>query len=150
LRRKLLISVAAIAILLVIAFGAGVAVFFSPFVTHYIESDAFRTAMEQETAKGLHFPRAHYALIRRTGAVTAQSDSLEAENGQKAMKSLKAHGISAKFDPWGVFLRQWRFADVVVQSGDVEIQIYKANPEAVPRKPWFAVFFTEQSLSRKG
>jgi hypothetical protein len=27
-----------------------------------------------------------------------------------------------------------------VQSGDVEIQIYKANPEAVAPKPWFAIF----------
>jgi len=24
------------------------------------------------------------------------------------MKSLDAHSITAKFDPWGVFLRQWR------------------------------------------
>jgi hypothetical protein len=40
----------------------------------------------------------------------------------------------------GLFVRQWRFADVRVQSGDVEIQIYKANPEAVAPKPWFAIF----------
>ena len=56
------------------------------------------------------------------------------------MKSLDAHGISARFDPWGVFVRQWRFTDVHVQSGDVAIQIYQANPEAVKPKPWFAIF----------
>jgi len=123
-----------------IAFAAGIAAFFSPLVTRYIESNGFRTTMEQETAKGLHFPWARYAPIRRTGAGTVQSDSFEAENGQKAMKSLGAHGIAAKFDPWGVFSRQWRFTDVRVKSGDVEIQIYKANPEAVPTKPWFAIF----------
>jgi hypothetical protein len=99
LRRKVLTLAAAIAIFLVIAFAAGVAVFFSPLITHYVESDAFRAAMEQETAKGLHFPRARYAPIRRTSAVTAQSESLEADNGEKAMKSLVAHGIAAKFDP---------------------------------------------------
>jgi ABC-type sugar transport system substrate-binding protein len=83
LRRKVLILAAAIAIFLAIAFAAGVAVFFSPLLTHYVETDAFRTAMEQEAAKGLHFPRARYAPIRRTGAVAAQSESLEADNGQK-------------------------------------------------------------------
>jgi hypothetical protein len=135
-----LILAVAIAIFLVIAFASGVAVFLSPLLTHYGEGDAFRTAMEQETAKGLHFPRVRYAPIRRTSAVTAQSESLEADNGEKAMKSLIAHGIAAKFDPWGIFLRQWRFDSVHVESGDVEIQIYEAHPEAVRPKPWFAIF----------
>jgi hypothetical protein len=140
LRRKLLTVAAAIAIFFVIAFAAGVAVFVSPLFTHYLESDAFRMAMEEETAKGLHFPRARYAPIRRTGALTAQSERFEAENGEKAMKSLEAHGITATFDPWGVFVRQWRFDHVQVQSGDVEVQIYEAYPEAGGTKPWFAIF----------
>jgi len=94
LRRKVLIFAAAIAIFLVIAFAAGVAVFFSPLLTHYVESDAFRTAMEQQTAKGLHFPRARYAPIRRTGPSTAQSDSFEADNGQKAMATLASRDFA--------------------------------------------------------
>jgi hypothetical protein len=139
-RRKLLIYSAAVAIFFLIAAGIGVAVFYSPILTHYIESDAFRAAMEKETAKGLHFPECRYSPIRRTSAFTAETESFEARNGQKAMKSLDAHGITATFDPLGVFVRQWRFTDVRVQSGDVEIQIYKANPEAVSPKPWFAIF----------
>jgi len=71
-----------------------VAVFFSPLLTRYVEGDAFRVAMEQETAKGLHFPQAHHAPIRRTGVLTAHSDNFEAGNGQKAMKSLDAHCIA--------------------------------------------------------
>ena len=149
MRRKVLTLAAAIAIFLVIAFAAGVAVFFSPLLTHYVESDAFRAAMEQETAKGLHFPRARYAAIRRTSAVTAQSESLEADNGEKAMKSLVAHGIAAKFDPWGIFLRQWRFDSVHVESGDVEVQIYEAHPEAVRPKPWFAIFLPNRVYLKK-
>jgi hypothetical protein len=140
LRRKLLVLAVGIAIFLAIAFASGVTVFLSPLLTHYVESDSFRTAMEQETAKGLHFPRVHYAPIRRTSPVTAQSESLEADNGEKAMKSLVAHGIAAKFDPLGIFLRQWRFDSVHVEPGDVEIQIYEAHPEAVRPKPWFAIF----------
>jgi len=105
--------------------------------------------MEEETAKGLHFPRGRYAPIRRTGVLTAQSKSFEADNGRKAMKSLVAHGITAKFDPWGVFLRQWRFTDVRVESGDVEIQIYEAIPEAVPAKPWFAIFLPNRVYLEK-
>jgi hypothetical protein len=149
LQRKLLILAAAIAAFFAIAIAAGIAVFFSPLLTRYVESDAFRKEMEQETAKGLHFPEARYAPIRRSGTLTAQSDSFKADNGERAIKSLDAHGITAKFDPWGVFLRQWRFTDVRVQSGDVEIQIYEANPEAVPGKPWFAIFLPNRVYLEK-
>jgi hypothetical protein len=117
-RRKLLILATAIGIFFPLTIAIGVAVFLSPLLTSYLESDAFRVAMEKETAKGLHFPQASYAPIRRIGALTAQSDNFKADHGQKAMKALDAHGITAKFDPWGVFLRQWRFTDVRVQSGD--------------------------------
>jgi hypothetical protein len=149
LRRKLLILAAAIAIFFLLVFAAGVTVFFSPLLTHYIEGDAFRTAMENETAKALHFPRTHYAPIRRTGTFTAKSESFESDNGQKAMKSLDAHGITAKFDPWGVFLRQWRFDGVQVQSGEVEIQIYEAHPEAAVPKPWLAIFLPNRVYLKK-
>jgi hypothetical protein len=149
LRRRSLIYGGAIGIFFLIAAAIGVAVFYSPLLTHYIESDAFRTAMENETAKGLHFPNSHYAPIRRTSAFTAQSESFEARNGQKAMKSLDARGITATFDPFGVFVRQWRFTDVRVQSGEVEIQIYKAHPEAVAPKPWFAIFLPNRVFVEK-
>ena len=148
-RRKLLILATAIGIFFPLTIAIGVAVFLSPLLTSYLESDAFRVAMEKETAKGLHFPQASYAPIRRIGALTAQSDNFKADHGQKAMKALDAHGITAKFDPWGVFLRQWRFTDVRVQSGNVEIQIYEANPEAVPRKPWFAIFLPNRVYLEK-
>jgi hypothetical protein len=135
-----LIYAGAVAIFFLIAVAGCVAVFYSPLLTHYIEGNAFRAAMEDETAKGLHFPRSRYAPIGRTSALSAASESFEASNGVKAMKSLDAHGITARFDPLGVFARQWRFDDVHVQSGDVAIQIYEANPEAVTPKPWFAIF----------
>jgi hypothetical protein len=135
-----LICAGAIAIFFVIAALAATATFFSPLLTHYIEGNGFRAAMEEETAKGLHFPRSRYSPIRRTGALRAQSDTFEASNGVKAMKSLDARGITARFNPWGVFVRQWRFNYVHVQSGDVAIQIYQANPEAATPKPWFAIF----------
>ena len=149
LRRKLLILVIAIAIFLIIAFAGGVAVSLSPLLTGYVEGDDFRVAMEEETAKGLHFPQAQYAPIRRTGAFTAQSDNFKADNGQKAMKSLNARGVTAQFDPWGVFLREWRLDDVHVQSGEVEIQIYEAHPEPVKPKPWFTIFLPNRVYLKK-
>jgi len=115
-RRKLLVLAAAIGIFFLLVIAAGAAAFFSPLLTRYVEGDTFRVAMEEETARGLHFPQARYAPIHRTGVLTAQSDSFKANNGKKAMKSLDAHAITAKFDPWGVFLRQWRFTGVRVQS----------------------------------
>ena len=134
------IYAAAIAILVVIAAATGTAFFFSPLLTHYIESDAFRAAMENETAKGLHFPRGHYSPIRRTGSLTAQSESFQASNGERALKSLDAHGVTARFNPWGIFVRQWKFDDVHVRSGDVEVQIYEHKPEPISSKPWFSIF----------
>jgi hypothetical protein len=149
LRRKLLILVAAIGIFFLLTIAAGVTVFFSPLVTHYVDSDQFRVAMEEETAKGLHFPRGRYAPIRRTGALTAQSERFEADNGLKAIRSLDAHGVTARFNPWGVFTRQWRFDGVHVQSGDVEIQIYEAHPEPEVRKSWFAFFLPNRVYLKK-
>jgi hypothetical protein len=149
LRRKLLILAAAIAIVFLFAAAGGVAVFYSPLVTRYVESESFRRAMEDETAKGLHFPQSHYAPIRRTSAFTAHTESFEARNGEKAMKSLDGRSITATFDPFGVFTRQWRFTEVRVQSGDVEIQIYKANPEAVASKPWFSIFLPNRVYLKK-
>ncbi len=132
-----------------IAALAGTVIFFSPLFTHYIESNGFRVAMENETAKGLHFPNGRYAPIRRTGSLTAQSENFQASNGERALKSLDAHGISARFNPWGMFVRQWRFSDVHVRSGDVEIQIYEANPEAIEPKPWFAIFLPNRVFLKR-
>jgi hypothetical protein len=140
LRRKLLICAAAIAIFVVIVAATGMIVFFSPLATRYIEGDTFRVAMETETANGLHFPTGHYSPIRRTSTLTAQAESVEASNGERALKFVDAHTITARFDPWGVFIRQWRFNEIHVKSGEVEIQIYEANPEEVTPKPWFAIF----------
>src|SRR5205814_4023917 len=125
------------------------ALFFSPLLTRYVEGDAFRVAMEEETAKGLHFPRAQYAPIRRSGVLMAHSESFEADSGQKAMKSLVAHGVTAKFDPWGVLVRQWRLDGVEVQSGDLVIQNHEAHPEPVRAKPWYAIFLPNRVYQKK-
>jgi hypothetical protein len=121
--------------------------FFSPLATRYIEGDTFRVAMEAETANGLHFPTGHYSPIRRTSTLTAQAESFETSNGERALKFVDAHTITARFDPWGVFIRQWRFNDIHAISGEVEIQIYEANPEEVTPKPWFAIFCRTACIS---
>ena len=149
MRRKLLTGAATIAILIVIAAATGTIVFFSPVATRYIESDTFRVAMESETANGLHFPAGQYSPIRRTSPLAAQGESFEASNGERALKFIEAHGITARFDPWGVLIRQWRFSDIHVESGDVEIQIYEANPEQVTPKPWFAFFLPNRVYMKR-
>src|SRR5438094_10314319 len=58
--------------------------------------------MESETASGLHFPTGHYSPIRRTSMLTAQAESFDASNGERALKFVDAHAITARFDPWGV------------------------------------------------
>lgn len=149
MRRKLLIYAGAIAIFFVIAAASGVALFFSPVLTHYVESDAFRRSMENETAKGLHFPSGQYSRIRRIDALTAGSEGFQATDGQKAMKSIDARGITARFNPWAVFVRRWQLDDVHVQSGDVEIQIYEHKPEPISPKPWFSIFLPNRVLLKR-
>jgi len=136
-RRRLIVS-ATSGIFLAVA--AGVVAFLNLRVTHYVESDRFRAKLENETAKGLHFPSGHYAPICRTGFVTVESESFQASDGKKALKTMNARGLRAKFNPWGIFLRRWELDEVHIQSGEVGIQIYEANPEGVSSKPWFSVF----------
>ena len=119
---------------------AGAVVLCNPWLTRYVESDRFRGKIEKETAKGLHFPSGHYAQIRRTGFAAVESESFQASDGKKALKTMNARGLRAKFNPWGIFLRRWELDEVHIQSGEVGIQIYEANPEGVSSKPWFSVF----------
>ena len=104
-RRRIL---AAIVGLIAIAIGLVVVGFFAnPRLTGYVESEAFRLELEKQTAKGLHFPAGTYSPIRRTGFLSAASDGFRARNGRKALTTLEARGITARFNPFGVFLRRW-------------------------------------------
>jgi hypothetical protein len=116
----------------------------SPRLTSYVQSDEFRAEMEKETAKGLHFPSGHYEPIRRTSNWIAESAGFQARNGSKAMSSIEAQGITAKFNPWGVFLRRWQLDQVRVQGGEVGIQVYEPKPEPSPAKPWYAIFLPDR------
>src|ERR1700716_813520 len=69
-------------------------------LTRLVESDRFRAVLEEETAKGLHFPSAHFSPIHRTCALSAASDTFHADHGRKAMRTLNAANITGKFNPW--------------------------------------------------
>jgi hypothetical protein len=87
LRRRWLIWAGAIVVFLVVA---GAVVLCNPWLTRYVESDRFRAKIENETAKGLHFPSGHYAPIRRTGFAAVESESFQASDGKKALKTMNA------------------------------------------------------------
>lgn len=141
-RRRWLIFGSAIA-----AIG-GVAVItflvFNPRLTRYVESAEFREEMEKATAKGLHFPASHFAPIRRTGLLAAASENFAATEGRKAMTTMDAHGIGARFNPLGIFLRRWQLDELKIDSGAVGIQIYEPKPEPTPAKPWYHVFLPDR------
>jgi hypothetical protein len=132
----LLVMVAALPIVVTAAFSSR--------VSRYVESDGFRSELEKQTAKGLHFPNGHYEPIKRSGMWTAESAGFQAKEGRKAMQSMDARGITAKFNPWGVFLRRWQLDEVRVQGGEVGIQVYEPKPESTPTKPWFHVFLPQR------
>jgi hypothetical protein len=138
--------IALIALLAIAAAGAGI---LNHGLTRYIESDKFRTALDKETAHGLHFPSGRYGPIRRTGFFSAVSGGFRAENGRKAMSSLDARGLAAKFNPWGIFLRRWQFDQVHVQGGEVEIQTYTPSPEPTAAKRWFSVLLPNRVYLRR-
>lgn len=117
---------------------------FSPRLTRYVESDTFRMELEKQTAKGLHFPAGEYESIRRTGFLTASSEGFRAQNGRKALTAIQARGITAKFNPLGVFLRRWQLDEVHIQSGEVDIQTYEPRPEPSPSKPWYHIFLPDR------
>lgn len=139
---------AAVAGAIVVVAGVGVARL-NPRLTAYVESDAFRAELEKQTAKGLHFPAGIFSPIRRTGFLSAGSDGFRAENGRKALTALEAHGITARFNPLGVFLRRWQLDDVHIDGGEVGIQTYEPKPEPSPSKPWYHVFLPDRVYLRK-
>ena len=116
----------------------------NPRLTRYVESDAFRAEMEKATAKGLHFPKSTYGPIRRTGFLSAASDNFQAAKGEKAMTKFDAHGITARFNPLGVFLRRWQLDELHLDGGEVGIQIYEPKPTPTPSKPWYHVFLPDR------
>jgi hypothetical protein len=139
----------AMVVAVIVFAAAGVVALLNPRVTRYVESDAFRAELEKQTAKGLHFPGGKYSPIRRTGFLTATSDGFQARNGRKAMTSLDAHGITARFDPLGVFLRRWQLDEVHIDGGEVGIQTYEPKAEPSPSKPWYHIFLPDRVYLRK-
>src|SRR3954467_570812 len=134
--------------LICVAVVAGV-VLVNPRLSRYVESDEFRVELEKQTAKGLHFPAGNYAPIRRTGFLSAASDGFQAKDGRKALTALEARGITARFNPLGVFLRRWQLDDVHIAGGEVGIQVYDPKPEPSPSKPWYHVFLPDRVYLRK-
>lgn len=116
----------------------------NPRLTKYVESDSFRAALEQETAKGLHFKEAHFAPIRRTGLLSAATASFHGRDGFKAMAKINARDVTTRFNPLGILLRRWQLDELHIASGEVAIQTYKSKPEPSPAKPWYHVFLPDR------
>jgi len=137
--RALLIGAAGLLLL-----GICLAALFNAKLTRYVESNDFRVRIGEETAKGLHLATGTYEPIRRTGAQTVASGGFTGGDGVKTIRSLTAHALTAKFDPWGILLRRWQLDEVRIGSGEVEIQIYEPKPEVKPAKPWYTIFLPDR------
>lgn len=111
----------------------------SPRLTPYIEGPEFRAELDKQTSKGLHF-KGQYGTIKRTGFDTAEANEFHASDGVKAMKSLEASDVTAKFNPWGIFLRRWQLDYIHIKKGKVEVQVYEPKPDNKPPKPWYSIF----------
>ena len=109
----------------------------------------FARSWRSRQLKDCIFPRGNTRPIRRTGFLSAASDGFRAQNGRKAMTSMESHGITATFNPLGVFLRRWQLDGVHIHSGEVGIQTYEPKPEPSPSKPWYHVFLPNRVYLRR-
>jgi len=140
---KLWLWIGIVAGAFVIAVAIAIAIL-NPTITRYVEGSEFRAEIEKETAKGLHFRGSEFAPIHRTGFLSAASDGAKADHGEKALTRLHARGITARFNPLGVFLRRWQLDDIHVDGGEVAIQVYEPKPESTPGKPWYHIFLPDR------
>jgi hypothetical protein len=129
---------------LALALLVGIALTVNPALTRYVEGPAFRAALEQETAKGLHFSETTFAPVRRIGFLGAKTALARAHSGRKAMTAIEAHEITATFNPAGIFLRRWSIHDLHVEHASIGIQVYEPKPEPRPAGPWFALFLPDR------
>lgn len=111
----------------------------SPKLTPWLEGKSFREMLDRQTSKGLNFSGT-YGPISRTGFSTAFAPEFHAQDGVKAMQSLEAEDISARFNPWGVFLRRWQLDYVHIRKGTVRVQTYEPVPKEKKTRPWYAIF----------
>lgn len=130
-------------ILLVIVIAVIALPLISPRLTPYLEGPEFRAELDKQISKGLHF-EGKFGEIKRTGFDTAWVGEFHASNGVKAMKTMEARDVSAKFNPWGVFLRRWQLDYIHIKRGKVEVQTYEPKPDVKKPKPWYAIFLPER------
>lgn len=116
----------------------------NPLLTRYVEGPGFVAEMNKETAKGLHLESASYAPIRRTGFFTAETSGFQGKEGRKAILSLDAKNVKARFNPWGIFLRRWQLDEVTISPGVVKIHTYEPKPEPQSPKPWYAFLMPDR------
>src|ERR1700730_2991349 len=126
-RQRWIVVIASVILGVAIAVVIG-ALLFNPVITRYVESPSFRGKLEFETAKGLHFPKATFAPIKRSGPLTAESESFSARDGRKAMTTLDAQRVTGRFNPLGVFLRRWQIDDLHIDRARIGIHVYEPKP----------------------
>ena len=145
-RSRILLAGAVVLLVAIACIGAAA---FNRCATRYVEGDAFRRILQNETAKALHFNECVFDPIHRTGALGATSEKANCSGGRKALTSLNTSAIRARFDPAGVFVRHWTIDDLQVERAEVAVQTYEPVPEPKPARPWYAVFLPDRVYLRK-
>lgn len=145
-RRWFLVPVG-VFLLLVLIVGLALPVI-SPRLTPYLEGPEFRAELDRQTSKGLHF-EGKFGPIIRAGFDMASVGEFSASNGVKAMQSMEARDVSAKFNPWGVFLRRWQLDYIHIKRGQVEVQTYEPKPDQKKSRPWYAILLPDRIYLRQ-
>lgn len=105
----------------------------------YFQSTSFRQKIAEETSRGLKV-EGEYAPITPQGWEARTPHWRSVGRPGEAIARLDADGISAKFNPWGIFRRVWQLDWVHLDSAVIELR--KADPAKkvpleVKPKPWY-------------
>ena len=105
----------------------------------YFESDSFRHKIAEETSRGLKV-EGDYAPITHDGWDARTPNWRSVGRPGETIARLDADGVSAQFNPWGIFRRVWQLDWVHLDSAVIELR--KADPARkvpleVKPKPWY-------------
>lgn len=121
--------------------------FLNAWFSSYVAGKAFEQMVSRQASKGLKV-QGQFRGVRRNGFLSASAEHFDGSNDERTMHRLNADSIRATLNPLGFFRRQWRFDDIEIETGWVELQKSRVKPnptgeaeekkEEETRKPWYS------------
>lgn len=133
--------------LLIVAVFFAIQWFLDTKADELVQSPAFKRMIEDATDKGLKL-KGHYGPLKRDGTWTVITPSYESQGRPgEAIAYLNAQGISATFNPWGVFKNQWEVSRIDLTTAQMGLRAPDDAlkiPFPVGQRPWYAFIMPQR------